>query len=588
VNQDSVEIPAVEYNPVIYRLSKNGAFTSEYWLVENRQQIGFDERLPGDGLLIYHIDEDENGNWNDWHPLVFVEQADGRFNLQYRNNNGDAADTWPNGDQARNFHDKTVPDSKYYSTSSSQVGVLNISDSDSIMTADLEVTFSRPWLSEKSIIFRDDAYGNGNMIPEAGEKIQIILSITNDWAAADGIGVTLTTNDTNLIVTVGNADYGTIITGETVNNSQFPFEFQIPGIFASRIDSFFFEVTADEGAYQTTFATEINIGRPQVLIVDDDNGNPGDYENYLIEPVYQQRLPASVWTKSTYGSPDSADLADYYVVMWLTGDSRDNILTSQDISAMKGYLNGGGNLFLTGQELAQQLAVQDPDFLTNYLHCEYIDSTFGSIPVLRPTQGQATASLDSLVVIVGGANNQEVYDHIRPINDGVGEMFFFTMTEDYGAVSYGGAFKVVFFAFGFEAIRNNDTARFETAETIMASIMDFFGEFPTDAEDRDGMAANLPMKFILHQNHPNPFNPVTRISYRINGSGGINNRTILELFNILGQHVVTLVDRIENPGQHSVTWDGTDKSGNAVASGLYFYRLTRDGQSESKKMIFLK
>jgi len=71
-----------------------------------------------------------------------VEQADGRFDLQYDRNNGDGGDVWPAGGTARQFHDKTVPDSRYYRDDPSQVAVLNISDADSVMTADFEVQFS--------------------------------------------------------------------------------------------------------------------------------------------------------------------------------------------------------------------------------------------------------------------------------------------------------------------------------------------------------------------------------------------------------------------------------------------------------------
>ncbi len=144
-NIDGAEIPAVEHNPVAYRLNKNGILGNEYWIVENRHETGFDSDLPGYGLMVYHIDQDKyvTGNTDDWHPFMFVEQADGKFDLQYNRNDGDAGDTWPNGVLAREFHDKTIPDSKYYGSSSSQVALWNISDPDSVMTADIEVSSRR-------------------------------------------------------------------------------------------------------------------------------------------------------------------------------------------------------------------------------------------------------------------------------------------------------------------------------------------------------------------------------------------------------------------------------------------------------------
>ena len=119
--------------------------------------------------------------------------------------------------------------------------------------------------------------------------------------------------------------------------------------------------------------------------------------------------------------------------------------------------------------------------------------------------------------------------------------------------------------------------------------MAFFGGLPTDVEAPEGMAVNLPDKIRLSQNCPNPFNPATRITYLVAGQAGSrSNRTVLEIFDILGQRVAKLVDRDEVPGEYIVTWDGRDEQGGTVASGIYFYRLSRGGQSETRKMILLK
>lgn len=158
-NTDSVQISLIEYNPVAYRLAKNGsAFANEYFLVENRRRVGFDAQLPGEGLLVYHIDENVPGNWNEWHPLVMLEQADGFFDLQYGSNVGDGSDPYPGDLSVRQFHDKTIPDSRLYGSFKSRVGLWNISNSDSIMTTDMEIYFTRPWI-EKDVVNFSDAAG---------------------------------------------------------------------------------------------------------------------------------------------------------------------------------------------------------------------------------------------------------------------------------------------------------------------------------------------------------------------------------------------------------------------------------------------
>jgi hypothetical protein len=99
----------------------------------------------------------------------------------------------------------------------------------------------------------------------------------------------------------------------------------------------------------------------------------------------------------------------------------------------------------------------------------------------------------------------------------------------------------------------------------------------------------LPIDFKLEQNFPNPFNANTTIRFEIPfNQGGGEVRATLKIYNILGRKVKTLVDEALLPGRHQVIWDGRDDFGNQVASGMYFYRLTLPGYTESKKMTLLK
>ena len=66
------------------------------------------------------------------------------------------------------------------------------------------------------------------------------------------------------------------------------------------------------------------------------------------------------------------------------------------------------------------------------------------------------------------------------------------------------------------------------------------------------------------------------------------NKVRLDVFNILGQQVKVLFDDYLQPGQHTVVWDGTNQSGEGVATGIYLYRLQVDNESQTKKMLLLK
>jgi hypothetical protein len=95
---------------------------------------------------------------------------------------------------------------------------------------------------------------------------------------------------------------------------------------------------------------------------------------------------------------------------------------------------------------------------------------------------------------------------------------------------------------------------------------------------------NVPATFSLSQNYPNPFNPVTTIAYSLPE----RSQVMLEIFNVLGQRVKTLVSAVQPAGRHSIVWDAKDEQGKDVASGIYFYRLEAGEFSESKKMVILK
>ena len=95
----------------------------------------------------------------------------------------------------------------------------------------------------------------------------------------------------------------------------------------------------------------------------------------------------------------------------------------------------------------------------------------------------------------------------------------------------------------------------------------------------------IPTQFALHQNYPNPFNPSTKISFDIpEGSELVS----LNIYNILGKKVSTLLNNVVNPGKHKIEWNAKDNEGNPVASGIYFYELSSSSFTARKKMLLIR
>jgi len=102
----------------------------------------------------------------------------------------------------------------------------------------------------------------------------------------------------------------------------------------------------------------------------------------------------------------------------------------------------------------------------------------------------------------------------------------------------------------------------------------------TDSEENE----IIPISDFLAQNHPNPFNPETAISFSI----AEDTPVTLEIYNIKGQKIKTLVRGEREPGNYKVIWQGDDAQGQPAASGIYFYKLDTNNSSDVKKMILMK
>ncbi|MDH3892504.1 MAG: T9SS type A sorting domain-containing protein [candidate division Zixibacteria bacterium] len=129
-----------------------------------------------------------------------------------------------------------------------------------------------------------------------------------------------------------------------------------------------------------------------------------------------------------------------------------------------------------------------------------------------------------------------------------------------------------------EAVARGDTTQIKLSQALLSTSS-------ATAVRVEGLDAPLPTSFRVAQNYPNPFNPSTTIEFSF---GPIGKKVRLEIFNIIGQKVTTLVDDFLSPRDYSVEWNSTDDNGQKVASGVYLYKLQVGTESQTKKMLLLK
>ncbi len=127
-------------------------------------------------------------------------------------------------------------------------------------------------------------------------------------------------------------------------------------------------------------------------------------------------------------------------------------------------------------------------------------------------------------------------------------------------------------------VASGDTAQIKLNKALLATSS-------ASAVRVEGLDAPLPTSFKVAQNYPNPFNPTTTIEFSF-GPRAKNVR--LDIFNIIGQKVTTLINDFLPPGQHQVEWNSAGDNGQKVASGVYLYKLQVGQESQTKKMLLLK
>ena len=126
-------------------------------------------------------------------------------------------------------------------------------------------------------------------------------------------------------------------------------------------------------------------------------------------------------------------------------------------------------------------------------------------------------------------------------------------------------------------LSNGEIVEFDTSQIEQIT----FGP-DVSVEDMVEFISQIPIKFI--KNYPNPFNPKTTISFEIAEKG----KTAVEIYNVKGQKVKTLLKENLEVGTHSIVWDGKNDNKQQVASGMYFYKISVNGKQKTNKMLMLK
>jgi hypothetical protein len=310
------------------------------------------------------------------------------------------------------------------------------------------------------------------------------------------------------------------------------------------------------------------------LLVDDDDGH--DLETYYEDALDSLGVAYGRWDRSIE-APDSADLEMADFVVWFVGTTFPT-LNEYDQQVIASYHDGGGKLFITGQDIGFRLCNAQSDeysleavaFYETYLHASYIMPN-ANLWELSGRPGDPIGDGIDLVIEGGdGADNQtypDVIDSIAPAR----VIFDYSDPAKHGGVRFeSGSTQVVYLSFGFEAISNAPDR-----VLLLSRIISWFG---LTAGVDDGS-----VKAVSVTCYPNPAVSYATIALRQDANPGAAPG-VVEIYDVLGR----LVAAGTIPARGVFTWDLRDGNGERAAPGVYFVAVSTDRRVGSKKLILTR
>ena len=535
-DQDGISLQQSYSNNDIIRVN-HSQVPEEYWLIENRQKIGSDTLMPSAGLAIWHINDDIAQGWgvnnNEPYYGVGLEQADGMFALE---NGGpsNGADIYPGITDNREFSHSSNPNTTSLYGVPSMVRIDNISDPGEFMTFDV---------AYNEIILATASISNGNGY--AYNQGSISIGMDNEM------------------------DFG-----------QFEFELDFTPSFV--------DITGVTPTERTSFDSAIVENNSVTLINPTISAGTGEilnlqlFNNVGVETnvVVSYNMCLAYTTDSSEVGITVLDDADYHI------QAVDQFFTIQNGT---GAIGGGASyvvslintvpIALTVFGLSNSPSILTPsdepfedqndngEYDTGEPFTDWNQNEQWS-PMIEPISLSESWEIDATVS--GSDLTVGISNWAEPLEPAPHELFRVNC------------------AVSDDAELNDIT----TVYTNVILVLDAWGNSGVPFVNGDGTVTinevlsskepdNYPTVFSLDQVYPNPFNPVTSIVFSVPEHS--NENVVIQVFDISGRLVTTLIDRTYNPGRYKLHWDASD-----ISSGIYFAEFRAGSTRQIQKITLLK
>jgi hypothetical protein len=334
-----------------------------------------------------------------------------------------------------------------------------------------------------------------------------------------------------------------------------------------------------------------------ILLIDETRNGSGssmlDPTDAAVDSFYHQLLSGYNYDDldviAEDRAPDVFDISHYKLLIWHY-DVIEQTRIQQSVPALKAYLEAGGTIIFSGMKLLNNLG---SDFTAPYLGIQSsLENAQADFVRALGESGFPDLPLDSSKITIGSFNNRlrfiSVYDTTAPARS-LYRFMSHTSNPQYHLNPCGIKAVSVFDTTRTGAISLAFPLYFTNVDSAQLFIDRAISELGT-ITSLDLPEKPIAQEFQLFQNYPNPFNPVTVFSWFIpnpaqggDGQLAVGSNVTLEIYNLRGQKVKTLLSASLHSGFHSVEFKATN-----LASGIYFYRLQAGRHVETKKMVVLK
>lgn len=524
----NISIPSSTTNPIAYYFTT--PVDGEYIMLENVQQSGFNASVPGNGLLVYHADENwiqshlnQNNINTTSHQGFYVYPAQGGVNS--------SSATFPTY-SITSLTDNSYPSIPSWGNYDVSKSLTNISKSGGVVSFDF---------ADNSAYIPEVTMTNlmNNRCFMLGEEINLDLTIES--SILDVSMVEIFVNGTTEYVHVAepyNYTMEASFEHNSISDNSDPNEVMVRAYSGSNIyDSYFyFNVITDEQTYLDQFEeyADFSLSFGEWELIDNDNQETKylpyyDYPNQtspksfmIFNPEettpYIREIEAYSGSKMVASFSNSSDVPN------------DDWLISPEISLAVVIDEYDWDMLVK----LNVLGTSEPGELFNVLY--------------------STAETD--------------YEEFMAFNDVPIEA-----EEDWNNLSFMLPSASIATKIAIQVVSTG--GMFVMVDDITASVV-----LAVSNEENEVITPNL----LTASNYPNPFNPETTISFDMPKAGKAN----ISIFNLKGQLVKTILNDEVAIGNHNIVWEGRDSQNRAVASGIYFFRVKTDTQTTQKKMILMK